>query len=256
VDPIAAENRDAWNRQVEKRNPWTVPVGPEVIAAAREGRWHVVLTPERPVPREWFGALAGCDLLALASGGGQQACVLAAAGANVTLLDVSPAQLGRDREVAARDGLQLRIEEGDMRDLSRFPDDSFDVVFHPVSNLFVPDVRPVWRECRRVLRAGGRLLAGFGQPFLFLFDDEEMRRGELIARYTVPYADRYALPPERLARMREQGEPMVFGHTLEDQIGGQLDAGLRIEALYEDGWPGEAIGRLIKPFLATLARRP
>ncbi len=41
-----------------------------------------------------------------------------------------------------------------MRDLSRFPDASFDIVFHPVSNIFIDDVRPVWKECHRVLRKG------------------------------------------------------------------------------------------------------
>ena len=35
-------------------------------------------------------------------------------------------------------------------------DESFDVVFHPVSNVFAPRVRPVWQEAFRVLRPGGR----------------------------------------------------------------------------------------------------
>ena len=249
-------NRRAWGAQVAQGNPWTVPVSPAVIAGAREGRWSVVLTPERPVPREWFGELRGTDVLALASGGGQQACVLAAAGARVTLLDLSPAQLAQDRGVAGREGLDLRLEEGDMRDLSRFPDTSFDLVFHPVSNLFVPDVRPVWRECFRVLRPGGRLLAGFCHPLLFVFDGDDLERGELVARHAVPYSDLAARSPERLARMHEEGEPLEFGHTLDDQIGGQLDAGFGIAGFYEDGWPGHPLARLIRPFVATLATRP
>ena len=73
-------NREAWNRQVEKGDRWTLPVGPEVIAAARRGEWSVVLTPNKPVPRAWFGDLDGQDVLGLASAGGQQGPVLAAAG--------------------------------------------------------------------------------------------------------------------------------------------------------------------------------
>ena len=163
-------NREAWDREVERGNEWTVPVGREVIESARRGRWEGVLTNTRPVPMAWFPDLEGADVLCLASGGGQQAPVLAAAGANVTVLDNSPSQLARDRFVAERDSLSLKSVEGDMADLSNFPDEGFDLVFHPVSNLFVPDVRPVWGEAFCVLRRGGFLLAWFINPACFIFD--------------------------------------------------------------------------------------
>ena len=87
---IRKHNRVAWDRQVEDGNPWTIPVSEADIAAAREGRWKIVLTPSKAVPKEWFPDLEGVDLLCLASGGGQQGPILAAAGANVTVLDNSP----------------------------------------------------------------------------------------------------------------------------------------------------------------------
>ena len=100
LDPVAAHNRSAWDREVDSGNEWTVPVGPEVIAAARAGTWSVVLIGYDPVPRDWFPAtLAGADVLCLASGGGQQGPVLAAAGAQVTVLDNSSRQLAQDRLV-------------------------------------------------------------------------------------------------------------------------------------------------------------
>ena len=148
---VVAYNRQAWNQQVAQGNPWTVPVSAEVIAEERIGRWAIVLKPNIPVPRSWFpDPLNGRDVLCLASGGGQQGPVLAAAGAQVTVFDNSPAQLACDRLVAAREGLTIRTVQGDMADLSAFADESFDLIFHPVSNLFAPDVRPVWRECHRV----------------------------------------------------------------------------------------------------------
>ncbi len=94
--------------------------------------------------------------------------MLAAAGARVTVLDNSPRQLTQDRFVADREHLALQLVEGDMADLSQFASESFDLVFHPVSNCFVPDVRPIWREAFRVLRPGGRLVAGFLNPLVYL----------------------------------------------------------------------------------------
>src|SRR5215218_4285915 len=183
-------NREAWDREVERGNEWTVPVGPTVIEAARQGRWEIVLTETKPVPKDWFQDLQGADVLCLASGGGQQAPVLAAVGAKVTVLDNSPGQLAQDRLVAESEGLNLRTVEGDMADLSLFADGSFDLVFHPVSNLFVPDVRPVWKEAFRVLRSGGALLAGFLNPVVYIFDLELADdSGEIRVSYSLPYSD-------------------------------------------------------------------
>lgn len=254
---VVAYNRDAWDRQVRDGNEWTVPVSAEVIAAARRGEWSIVLTACKPVPREWFPALTGADVLCLASGGGQQGPVLAAAGANVTVFDNSPAQLSRDRLVADRDGLDIRTVQGDMRDLSAFADDSFDLVFHPVSNLFCPEVRPVWREAHRVLRHGGVLLAGFMNPANYIFDyDLADATGELQVRYTLPYADATSKPEAALAAQMANGAPLEYSHSLTDQIGGQLDAGFVLTALYEDHHPPEwndPVSQHMPVYIATRA---
>jgi SAM-dependent methyltransferase len=191
------------------------------------------------VPRAWFGEFAGARVLALASGGGQQGPVFAAAGARVTVLDNSPAQLAQDRLVAERDGLELDLQLGEMTDLSRFADGSFDLIFHPCANVFIPDVRPMWRECFRVLRPGGRLLVGFTQPVCYLFNyGEGADGGDLVVRQAIPYADTTALTPEQLQQRVANRDALEFGHTLEDQIGGQLDA--RAQAM-TDQFISEAI---------------
>jgi SAM-dependent methyltransferase len=253
---LLAYNRHAWDRQAQKGNRWTVPVGPEVIAAARRGDWQVVLTPTKPVPAAWFPDLAGLDVLCLASGGGQQAPVLATAGARVTVLDNSPAQLARDRLVAEREGLDVTTVRGDMADLSAFPEGRFGLVFHPCSNCFVPDVRPVWREAFRVLRPGGVLLAGFVNPALFIFDDAAAERGELLVRHAVPYSDLASLTEEERRRYTDQDEPLVHGHTLGDQVGGQLDAGFVLTGFYEDHDPGHPLAQFLPAFIATRAVKP
>src|SRR3954453_11649515 len=113
---VLGYNRRAWDRQVDGGNRWTVPVGPEEVARARRGDWRIVLTPARPVPADWFPSLLGLDVLCLAGGGGQQGPILAAAGANVTVLDNSPEQLAQDRGVADREGLALETGGGERGD--------------------------------------------------------------------------------------------------------------------------------------------
>ncbi len=253
---ILEYNRKAWDAAVEYGSIWTVPVSPEVIANARIGKWAIVLTPTRAVPQEWFPPLEGADVLCLASGGGQQGPVLAAAGARVTVLDNSPAQLARDREVAAREGLDIRLEQGDMADLSRFPDASFDLIVHPCSNLFVPDVRPVWRECARVLRPGGTLLAGFNNPVKYIFDQFLLDEGQLVVKYKLPYSDIADLPVEQRQQLVENQQPFEWSHTLEAQLSGQMEAGLHLTGLYEDRWSGDALEAYTDTFIATRAVKP
>jgi SAM-dependent methyltransferase len=255
-DEVRRYNRRAWDTAVARRSQWTIPVEPEVIAAARQGDWQIILTPTKPAPAAWFPPLTGCRVLCLAGGGGQQGPILAAAGATVTVLDNSPQQLAQDRFVARRDGLTLTTVEGDMADLSLFADSSFDLIVHPCSNLFVPDVRPVWREAYRVLRAGGVLLAGFCNPALFIFDPFLADEGVLQVKHRLPYSDLVSLTAEERDRFVADEQPLEFSHTLEEQIGGQLDAGFVLTGLYEDGWPGVALAEYMPIFLATRAVKP
>jgi SAM-dependent methyltransferase len=252
-------NREAWNHQVVQGNRWTVPVDQAAVELARSGDWSIVLTPTRPVPRSWFpDPFNGCRVLALASGGGQQAPILAAAGARVTVFDASDAQLERDREVARRDGLELETVQGDMADLGCFGEASFDLVVHPVSNCFVPDVTPVWREVARVLRPGGALLAGVVNPVVYALDDDAQGPDRLTLVHRIPFSDTEQLSEPEVAMRRASGEMLEFGHGLEDLLGGQGRAGLAIVDLYEDSWDEETdhpISTIMPSFIATRAVR-
>ena len=233
--------RRAWDLEAASGSEWSTPVDAGAIGRARGGDWQVVLTPRRAVPRARFGELRGLRVLCLASGGGQQAPVLAAAGAQVTSFDLSGAQLEKDRQLAERHELDIACVQGDMADLSVFGDATFDLVFHPVSNVFVPDVAAVWRECHRVLRAGGALLAGFMNPAMFLFDhDEALRCGELRVVHRLPYAEPDSLAADARRDWESSGRAAEFSHSLEAQIGGQFDAGFVLTGMYEDHWSDEA----------------
>ena len=257
-DPVA-HNRAAWDREVDQGNEWTRPVEPDVIARARAGDWSVVLIGYESVPHDWFPAdLTGTKVLCLASGGGQQGPVLAAAGADVTVFDNSPGQLGRDEEVAVRDGLDpktIRTVLGDMRDLGAFDDGRFNLVFNPVSNLFCPDLAPVWRECFRVLRPAGVLLAGFMNPDLYIFDIEALdAREEFVVRHRIPFSTA-DLPDDERRRSYGDG-PIEYSHTLTEQIGGQLAAGFTLTHLVEAPHHADATARYMPGYFATRAVRP
>ena len=252
---VVGHNKKSWDHYVESGNPWTIPVSPEEMDQARQGKWQIFLTPTKPVPADWFPPLKGKRVLCLASGGGQQGPILGAAGAVVTVFDNSPLQLGRDREVAEREGLSLTLVEGDMKDLSCFEDGSFDLVINPVSNCFAPNLEPIWQETARVLRPGGELLAGFVNPVNYLFDGEKEKEGIFQINHKMPYSDLTSISKEERDRLYGEESALEFGHSLEDQIGGQIRAGLVIHGFYEDITPGEKISEYMSTFIATRARK-
>lgn len=144
-----------------------------------------------------------------------------------------------------------------MADLSCFADEQFDLIFHPCSNCFAVDVLPVWREAFRVLKPGGHLLAGICNPVRFLFDEAvQDDRHELVVRHKIPYSDLTSLTPEELEHYKKI-RPLEFGHTLEDQIGGQLRAGFHLIEMFEDRFDeSDLISRYIDTFIATRALKP
>jgi ubiquinone/menaquinone biosynthesis C-methylase UbiE len=229
-------NKIAWDQAVaEGTNPYTKVVSPEQIVEARQGKWSLYLSDCKPVPKDWFPDMAGLKILCLASGGGQQAPIFAALGAEVTLLDASPRQLAQDKFVAERDNLKITLIEGDMSDLSAFEGECFDLIFNPPSTAFVPDLEPVWRECSRVLRMGGLLMTCFGNPDEFVFDPVALdNEGTFVVKYPLPYVEHETLNHKELEQRIRNKEMFHFSHTMEAQLGGLTKAGFVITGFYED----------------------
>lgn len=222
---INAETIDRW---IEEGWEWGKPISHEEYCDALAGKWAVLLTPTKPVPKEWFGGLKGKRVLGLASGGGQQMPVFTALGAICTVLDYSPKQLESERLVAEREDYEIEIVRGDMTKPLPFEDGTFDLIFHPVSNCYVQEVKPIFKECYRVLKPGGVLLSGLDNGINFLFVDED-DRSELSVFPFDPVNN-----PEQRAQLERDDDGMQFSHTMEEQIGGQLEAGFRLTHLYED----------------------
>ncbi len=193
---------------------WSACASAEQLQMAREGMVALPFAGDRTVPAGWLGDLRGKKVLCLAGAGGLQAPLFACAGAEVTVLDLSERMLDKDREVAAREGLEIRIH-GNMCDLSCFPDEAFDLVFNPPSLFYVPDVTPVFREVHRVLKPGGCFIMISTNPIAYVCDyDSEAGCYKAVNR--MPYCS---------TDHADQGDWVEYGHTMDSYIGGQLRCG-------------------------------
>ena len=212
------------DRLVEENVNWSAAATPEQLRSAREGRLTMSFGVDGVIPADWLGEMKGKRVLCLAGAGGLQGPLLACAGAEVTVFDLSGRMLDRDRAVAAREGLDMRIEQGNMCDLSRFADASFDLVFNPPSLFYVPDVNPVFREVYRVLKPGGTFVMVSSNPIAYICDwDSEMQCYKAVNR--MPYSAQ---------EHDDQGDWIEYGHTMESYLGGQIAAGFVITGYLEN----------------------
>jgi SAM-dependent methyltransferase len=156
VDEVAAFNQARWRALAEADALFTRPALNLDAASARA----------RVDPDSLLGPLEGKRVLCLAGGGGQQSAAFAVLGAQVTVADLSEAQLARDAQAAAHYGVEIRTVLADMRDLATLEAGSFDVIQHAYSINFVPDVRPVFQQVARVIRPGGTYQVMFANPFV------------------------------------------------------------------------------------------
>ena len=244
---INAVTIDRW---IEEGWEWGIPIDSETYQAAKQGKWDVLLTPTKFVPHEWFGELKGKKVLGLASGGGQQMPIFAALGAACTVLDYSEKQLASEAMVANRESYDIRIIRADMTKPLPFENEEFDLIFHPVSNCYVAEVKPIFRECYRILKPGGILLCGLGNEVNYLVNDDET----MIVN-AMPFNP--LVNEQQRKQLEEDDCGMQFSHTVEEQLGGQLEAGFVLTSIFGDT-NGE--GRLhemgVETYLATRAVKP
>ena len=210
--------------------------------------------------RGWLPAsVQGWKVLCLAAGGGWQSILYASAGAHVTVLDLSPEMLALDHREAERRGLQVQILEGSMDDLSSLADASFDLVHHPVSTCYIPEVQPVFREVARVLKDGGLYISQHKSPTSLQVTSRTPRNEYVIG---INYYHTGPLPACEDQSYRETGA-VEYLHRWEQLVGGMCQAGLVIEALSEprrgnpQAQPGDFKhrGMYIAPYLRIKARR-
>ena len=224
MDELAKFNRERWNALVKAGVAYSRPL--------------LDLTAEKA--RMWIdnegllGDVAGQRVLCLANGGGQQSACFALLGAQVTVLDLSDAQLQRDREAAAHYGLQIETVQGDMRDLSCFEAGSFDLVAHWYSINFVPDPRQVFAQVARVIKPGGIYKMQCSNPHRFSLNDVNSWNGkghELIRPYgdgEVMFEDVNWDVYDAQGNMQRAVGPREFAHTWSTLMNGLAEHGFVI----------------------------
>ena len=221
---INAQTIDCW---IQNGWEWGIPISHERFIKATQGIWDVLLTPTKPVPHEWFGDLKGKKILGLASGGAQQMPIFIALGAECTVLDYSKKQIDSEIQVSKRENYSIRAIRADMTKPLPFENEEFDLIFHPVSNCYVKDVKSIWKECWRVLKPGGFLLSGVDHYINYIVDADETT---IINKLPFdPTQNEY----QRLL-LEKDDAGIQFSHKLEEQINGQLEAGFTLLDLYED----------------------
>ena len=246
------QNRAAWDERV-RRNDWYIDT------AKDEDFLHPLKVAD---PVGWLGNVVNRQILCLAAGGGRHGPLLAAAGANVTVVDLSPQMLELDRKVAADRGLSLTTVEASMDDLSSLKTAQFDAVIQPVSTCYVPDVRRVYAEIARVLDEGGVYVSQHKQPISLQASAGPVASQQLFV-LKEPYQQTGALPAERDGCMHRESGTLEHLHRLGDLLGGLCRSGFVIEDVTEpdhsrpDAKPGTFAHRCryVPPYIAIKARR-
>lgn len=244
---ITDHNRRAWDREFTLGNPATVPYSFETIEAAKGGRISLSLTGHRVIPESWYPPLAGAKVICIALGGGQQVPLLAAAGAHVVSVDNSPAQLAADEETAKRSNLSIQTVLGDMTDLDALSLGSFDLAVVGLGMQFVENPGEIWRGLASVVRPHGRLLCAIVNPVQYLFRWPEYSEGILQVAHALPYSDLSSLTAEERSARFHPEDPIEFGHTLEQTLGGLVSSGFSVDGFLEERAEDDPLA----PYMAT-----
>lgn len=229
MDDIAKYNRKRWNALVQADIEYSRPFLDldKTTARKRLDQYGIM------------GEVAGKEVLCLAGSGGQQSAAFAVLGAQVTVLDLSDSQLAQDRLAANHYGVQIRAEQGDMRDLTRFSDHSFDLVYQPYSINFIPNPLSVFREVARVLRDSGLYRLDFANPFVMGMDERDWTKkgyplGHVYRDGEVNLNDPNWQVWDRDGNMKEVVGPREFRHTLGNILNGLISTNFVILGVWDD----------------------
>lgn len=247
-------NKKAWNNECKNNNYWTQIVKKEEIVRAKEGNANVRVTTTKAIPSSWLEKTKNMKTLVLCGGGGQQTPLLAAYGAIVTSLDISPMQIEQDKKALKEYSLNGKCIVGSALSLP-FEDSSFSAIINPISLNFVPSLDKAYSEIDRVLEHGGYFMMGIANPVLYIFDEKKQKK-KLKVKYTLPFSTEKAFSTKELERKAKNYDTYEYSYTLEEIIGGLLKRGFVLIDFFTDKADSEPTDSFIyDSFLAFLFKK-
>ena len=250
MDEAALHNKSAWNSLVHKGSGFARPASTKVLNDATDRINIYGWLPD---------GVQGKKVLCLAAGGGKHGPIYAAAGADVTVVDISESMLSKDLDYAKRFGLKIKVLAACMTHMPELRDAEFDVIMQPVSSCYIKNLRGLFSEVSRLLKPGGLYIVQHKQP-ISLQASALPDQGKYYIEQ--PWTYHQELPPVVGCEHREEGT-LEYIHTLESLIGGMCEAGLVVEDLKEPrhGDMAAAVGTFrhrsafIPPYIAIKSRR-
>ena len=218
---------------------WSREISHADFLKAKNHEKGIFLTPLKDVPESWIDDIKGKKVLGLASAGGQQMPVLVARGAICTVMDYSSAMLEKEKIVSERENYKIDIVKADMSKKFPFADNTFDFIVNPVSNIYIENLDNFWSECYRVLKPGGKLMAGLDNGWNFVLDEFEENTCWSLPFNTLTHPDKDKI-------CKEDG--FQFSHDISEQIGGQIKAGFTILDIFSDSNNSGKMSKLNAPF--------
>ncbi len=209
----------------------------------------------------WLGgSIRGWHVLCLAAAGGRHSALYHAAGAAVTVLDISDGMLELDRRVSQELKFNVRLIQGTMVDMPMLRDAEFDLVIQPVSTCYVSNVSRVFVEVSRILKPNGLYVSQHKQP-INLQASLRTRAGKYVIDTEIGEVAESARPDEP-SPLREPST-QEFAHSLESILGGICRNGMVIEDLHEPNHAkqeslADTMGhrsRFVPPYLRIKARK-
>jgi len=254
------KNAAAWDRLAKAHDALASPACDEAFIDPRN--W---LGTGGPADRPWLpSSLNGLEILCLAAGGGKHGPLYAAAGAKVTVVDLSASMLDLDRQVARERKLHLELIQSSMDDLRMLKDGRFDLVIQPVSSCYLPSLAKLFVEIFRICRPGGAYMSQHKSPrnLQSSLQPNSNGRYELVYPEVRSVDDSKALPPAPPSRLREVGTN-EFIHSLTDIVGGICRAGFCLEDFFEPSESDREAARgsfahraaFLPPYIRILARK-